>query len=882
MQREVAEHLARAAEQYAARGMTPHEAAAAARRDFGHVEGIKEEARDARGFAAVDDLLRDCRYGVRSLARSPGFALLVVATLAVGVGALTLTFSVVHATLWRQPPFRDAERLGVMVVTRRTPEQGLQRYGWSYPTALAVQEAVAPFARVASFSAATVTVARDNDPGVATGEIVMPEYFAVLGSTAAIGRTFTPTEDGPGRAAPVVVLSDLEWRDRYGGDSAAVGQTMRVNGVPLTIVGVMPPGFRGISDSARVWFPTGMARQLTYADYQVTPQNFIALAARLAPGIDDRQANARLAVVATRLQDILIRGSRDSTATIGAAFIPLNEARVRRLARNAAWTLLASVALLHLLACANVANLLLGRAVARRRETAVRAALGAGAGRLVWQSTAGAAVLASAACALGVGGAAWAIRFVTVPGSLWGRGFVRNVATFSDPAFDGTVLAFGIALGLVTLALVLWAPALGAVRGAVASGLREGARGASADAATLRRPTLRGAIVALEAALAMVLLVGGGLMISSFASMIGTDLGVARDHVLTFDIRPSEGRVPPPAAPAFVGRVVDAIERVPGVEAVTVDGGAPVTGSASNVLYVVGRPQPPFDEAPPILRHYVAPGHFTVLGIPLIRGRVFTRADDARSRPVAVISATAAARFWPDQDPIGQRVYFAPSSGYASPHSAATIVGIVGDAVYTPLDQGSNRADFYTPFTQFTYASRTVLVRTRGDPLAMTAAVRGAVQSVDPDLALVNVQSLEALIGSSWSRQRFSAQFFGGFAILALLLATSGIYAVVAHGVAQRTRELGIRMALGADRATILRLVLKDGMALPAAGLAFGLAGAVALGWLMRALLYRVAPADPVVLAAATGLLAAAAVLACVIPGRRATRVDPMEALRAE
>jgi predicted permease len=340
--------------------------------------------------------------------------------------------------------------------------------------------------------------------------------------------------------------------------------------------------------------------------------------------------------------------------------------------------------------------------------------------------------------------------------------------------------------------------------------------------------------------------------------------------------------VPTSAAPAFIARLLEAITRVPGVVSATVDGGAPVSGSARGLLYIAGRPVPRPNEAPVVLRHYVAPDHFRTLGIPLLTGRVFTAADIAGRPNVAVISKSAAQRFWPNQDPIGQRVWFSSGSGFSSPDSTAEIVGVVGDVVHQSLDEPPNRADVYTPYAQFTYAWRMFMVRTTGDPVNAVGAIRKAVQSVEPDLPLTEVQSLAERIGNSWSRHRFDAILFGGFAAVAILLATAGIYAVVAYAVTQRTREMGIRMALGARPAAVVRLVVREGMTFPLAGLLAGVIGAAASTRVLRASLYEITPTDPVIFSATVALLLGVSVVACLAPARRATRVDPLEALRAE
>jgi len=479
--------------------------------------------------------------------------------------------------------------------------------------------------------------------------------------------------------------------------------------------------------------------------------------------------------------------------------------------------------------------------------------------------------------------AQWASAFIDAPTDVWGpRSFYGSLGAFAEPAFGWRSLAFAGLLTIATVIIVAWPPALAFARTGILSGLRDGARGTASGRGSLRRPTVRSAIVALEAALAMLLLVAGGLLIDSFQRMRGAPIGVESDHVLTFEVRPSEASVPATAAPAFIARLLDAITRTPGVVSASVDGGAPLSGSASTVLNIIGRPVPRPDEAPPVNRHYVAPDHFRTLGIPLIRGRAFTASDGAGAPHVTIISETAARRFWPNSDPLGQRVWFGGGSTFDRPDSSAEVIGVVGDVAYEPLDQAPNRASFYTPYMQFSYAWRVVFVRTAGDPLSSVREIRSAVQRVEPDMPLTVVRPLGELIGNSWKRHRFDALLFGGFAVLAVLLAAFGIYAVVAFAVQQRTREVGIRMALGADAGGVIRLVVREGMVFPALGLVLGVVAALAFTRVLRASLYEVRATEPAVFGAAVVALFVVSVLACVGPALRAARVLPSEALRAE
>jgi putative ABC transport system permease protein len=821
-------------------------------------------------------------HSLRSLARSPGLALAVIGMLGAGIGALTATFGLVDAAILRPPPFSDPNRLAIAYLTR-TRGEAVSRERWSLARVRMLRQLSTTLASVANYSRAELVLTGSNNPEPVAAEVVSPEYFATLGATPLHGRTFATTEDGAAGAHPVALLGYELWRRRYAADPRVVGSTVGVNGVALTVLGVMPRGFRGLTDRAELWVPTAMAPRLSYADYLSTNQSFISAVVRLRPGSTLERVRSELAVVGAKLGSALPPESLDSAQRVGATVVPLNQARLAAGTKRSVLLLLAAVGLLHLLAIANVASLLLGRVAARWRELAVRAAIGCGPRRLFGQLFGETALLTAIGGAVGLVLAWAASRAISVPSDLFApQNFYGSLAAFDQPALDGRVAGFAVVLTVLTALVVAWVPAAAALSGRLLEGLREGGRGLARGAVTLKRLTLRGGIVAVEAALAVILLAGGGLMIQSFVRMRNTRLGIDPDRVLTFVLRPSEVRVPPAAAPAFLTRVLDAIHLVPGVEAATVDGCAPLSTVCANTsLHVVGREVAEGQE-PAVLRHYVAPEHFKVLGIPLLEGRSFTREDDVAHPRVVIVNQAAARRFWPAGNAVGQRVWFGAGGGFYSADSTAEVVGVVGDVAYQPLDQRPFQPDFYTPYTQFTYASRMVLVRTAGDPAGVVIALRAVVRSVEPELPLFDVQTLRDRLGGSWSKQRFNALLLGGFAAVALLLAASGIYGVVAYAVSQRTREMGIRLALGATPGAVLGLVVREGMALPLAGMVAGSAAALGLTRALRASLYEVTPTDPGVFGATLGLMLLVAALACLVPGRRATRADPLEALRAE
>ncbi len=780
------------------------------------------------------------------LRRSPLLALGITLTLAVGVGALGVSVGLVRSALFRQPPFPEAGRIAMVYLVRRPAGEPERRERWSYPRYQLLEARQQSFSRIANYSNPSFTLSGggDGDADLVKGELVSPGYFPVLGVRVMRGRLFGEAENDPVTPTPVALVSAELWRRRWGEDSTLVGRPIRVNGVELTVIGVLAPGFHGLTDAADLWVPATMAPKLTYADYVRTNQNFISVAGRLKPGVSLAAAEAELAVLGAAINRAQPSDARQPNEPASATALGLNAARVDAGVKRSLYVLLGAVLVLHLLACANVVNLLVGRVAARSKETTVRLALGSSPGRLFRHLLGVDLVLTVPGCLLGVLAAWWISSVLTPPTNVWAaRNFYGSLAAFDTPSFG----VAEVALGLVTAVLVSVPPAL----------LRSG-----------RGSRLRGGLVALEAALALLLVVTAGLLLDSYGRMRRVELGVDTRNVLTFWLVPSEARVPPAAAPAYVARMLDALHRIPGVVSASVDGGGPLAGTARGLLF----------DSVPVLRHYVGPEQFATLGIPILRGRGFQAGDVAGAPKVSVISATAARRFWPGRDPIGQRVWFAGNAAFGSPDSSAEVVGIVGDVVYDPLDRRPNRASFYTSYAQFTYASRMFFVK----PIRPLAELRKAIQSVDPDVALRDVQTLDEVANGSWARTRFEAVLFGGFGAAALLLAASGIFAVLAFVVTSRTREFGIRIALGADAPRVWGLVLRQGLLFPAIGMLIGIAAAVGVTRVLRASLYEVSPLEPKVFLVTVALLLGAAVLACLIPAWRATRADPLETMRVE
>ena len=823
------------------------------------------------------DLPLDIRRGARSLRRSPVVTTAAILSIGLGAAAATTVFSVVDAALFRPPPFERAADLTVLFMTRARPGESARRERWSWPRFRALTAAQRSFERVASFSGATVAFTSGTaEP--AEGEFVSSEYFALLGVRAIVGRLFDASADDAATAEPVVLLGHDLWKSRFGGDDV-IGRKVALNGVELTVVGVLPPGFKGLSGRASLWMPAPMAARATYADYLVSNQSFISVVGRLRSGISISQATAELAVLGSQIGRARPLRDQRPDDIVAATAMTMNDARIDPSTRRPLLLLLGGAACLLLLACANVAGLLLGQAATRRRDVALQAALGASRGRMVRQLLVESALLALGGAAIGVA-LAWPLTaHAGVPAAAFrGRNFYGAVGEFATPRVDARVLAFSLALCALTVLLFGLLPAVQSARVDLKSALNDSGRGVVGP----RSMRLRHVLVGAETALALVLLVAGGLFAASLRALTNTAVGFDRHNLIAFMIRPSDVKYPAPKAPPLITSVLDEIRRLPGVEAASVDGCAPLsTGCASASLFIEGRPWATRDAAPFVLRHYVGPEHFRVLGTPVLRGRIFTDGDRAGSQRVAIINETAAKRFWPNQDPIGQRVWFGGGSNFDRPDSAATIVGIVGDVAYQPLDDHPVQADFYTPYAQFTYASRTVLVRTRGDPRESLTELRRAVQRASHELAIFEARTMEDHAGDSWTRVTYQATILAAFAAAALLLAAGGIFAVITQVIADRVHEIGVRMVLGADAGHVLASVGAHGLRPALLGLVVGLAAAIGIGRVFAAFLYGVPALDLEVLGAVATIVTLVVSATTYLGARRALSVSPMDALRS-
>lgn len=815
----------------------------------------------------------ELRQAVRALCRIPGTAALSIATLGFGIAAATGTFSAVYAAWLRPLPFDHPDGLVYLHTTRQTQAGGTTMFRWSVAAARAVRDSARSFEHLGTYSRTTVGIAIAGDPAEQVdGEVVSAGYFEALRLMPAAGRLFTPDEEPPGHA--VAILSDSLWKRRYGSDPAAVSRTLLVNGVPLTIVGVMPPGFEGISGRAALWFPVGMAPALTYREYLTTPQLFINLIGRLRKGVRLEQANAELAAIGSGLPIIVPPGA--PPARWSATAVPLGDARVDPRERRSLTLLLSGAGGLLLVTCVNVALLLLTRARSRRGEMAVRLALGASRGRLVRQLLAESAVIAGAGGALGVVLASWGLAWLrtaapsAIPSAQNNYG---QISSFSTPAIDAASLLFAAAIAAAATIAAGLAPAWTSTNTDPAAALAASSRALAGRG----RERVFSALVASQIAIAVLLMTGALLLASTVMHLQDARSGFDGSAV-AFWINAPASRYVDIEGPAVVQRVLERIQRVPGVLEAAVNRCTPYGAScARTIAFFPEHPTAPSD-APVVGRHYVSPGYFHVVGVALRKGRLLTD-DDRAGRPfVTVINETAARRFWPGEDPIGRRVWFGSGTGFTSPSTPLEVVGVVADVKYWPLNEPVG-PDFYTSYLQFTYPSSLYVVKA-SDAATVVPAIRRAVAEIDPAMPIYDVQRIDERAANAVAPARFTATVTTLFAASAAALAALGIFGVMAYSVASRRQELGLRMALGATAADLRVDVLRHALALAIAG---STAGLIAGFWLLRSLrvaLYGISSTDPRVLAAAVASMCAVALLAAMLPAWRASATDPMIALR--
>ncbi|HEX4438667.1 MAG TPA: ABC transporter permease [Thermoanaerobaculia bacterium] len=805
----------------------------------------------------MHDFLQDLRYGLRTLLRAPSFTAVAVVTPALGIGANTAIFSVVHAVLLRRLPYPDPDRLVVIAESQHV----VGDMGVAWPDFLDMRERVRSMGPLALYRADDMTVAGQREPELLHVGEVSAEFFPLLGATPAAGRLLLSADDRPG-AAPTVVLSDEMWRSRFGGDRGVIGRSLRLDAVPHTIVGVLPRGFSFFPKRVDLYRPIGLhGGDEVWLDRR--NHSGARVLGRLAPGRALAEARTELDGVMRQLEAQYPESHSAETAKIR----PLDDKMFEDV-RAAAWTLLAAVGLVLLLACVNVAHLQLARGTARQKELAIRAALGAGRGRIVRQ------LLTESLCVSAVGGvlglllASWALGPIV-------RLAPDDIPRLAQTRIDPGVLLFTLALSIATGLLFGAAPALTASRPDPQAALSDGGRGSTGGRSRSRFRTL---LFVSEVALAFVLVIGSGLLIRSLLSALAVAPGFRPEGTLALDVALPEAKYPD-AGPRrqFYERAIAELRQLPGVEAASAIYCAPLVGRCWGSVYTLtDRALPPRGELPSAAWNVAEPSYFQTAGIPLREGRQFTEADGADAPKVIIVNESFARHWWPGRSAVGKRV----SQGFPD-HDPKVfeIVGVVDDTRQEALDIAP-RDEAFIPWAQSPHPSMTFVLRTTLPPMSLAKPAVAAIQSVDPDQSVSRVMPMTGYLSESVASRRFTTTLLGLFGLLALVLASVGIYGVVSYGVAERRREIGIRTALGARPRDVLRMIVGGALRLAAAGMAVGAIAALALSRLLSSLLFGVGPSDPATYAGVVVLLSSVVLAACVIPARGALRVDPNSVLR--
>jgi putative ABC transport system permease protein len=796
---------------------------------------------------------QDLRYGVRSLLKRPGFTLIAVLTLALGIGANTAIFSVIDAVLLKSLPYRETDRL-VVIWEKLIKVDQVELSPEDYFAYLTRSQA---FERIAAGERMNFNLTGNDEPIRLEAHAVTANLFPTLGVQPILGRTFTEEEDRTN--ARVVILSSSLWQNRFAGDRGIIGRDVSLNGQNYTVIGVMPSEFQFPPQLADRWHSELWAPRSLETEVNRQAHNLLTIG-KLKPGVSFAQAKAELENIA-RLRE---QESPQKRGGGGVNPVPLQSAIGRQL-RPSLWILAGAVGFVLLIACANVANLLLSSASSRQKEIAIRQALGARRGRIVRQLLTESLLLSLVGAGLGLLLAIWI-------GDAIGALGAKQIPRADQIAVDGRVLGFTFLLSLITGVVFGLAPALQASRTELNESLKEGGRSEKGSGSH----RLRSALVVAEVALSLMLLIGAGLMIKSFWKLQQVDPGFDPQNLLSFQITlPASRYAERPERSIFYQQVLEKISTLPGVKAAAVVNHPPFSGGRGiSGFKIEGRPEPTSIADTPLADYRViSPDYLRMMGIPVLQGRPFAESDGKDAPLVAIINRAFADRFFPNTDPLGRRI--------GAGDEWLTIVGVVGNVKQSGLDAES-ATHVYVSYLQMPVSRTGLLVRTASDPLSFVSAIRGQILTIDRDQPIYNVNTMSGLISESVAPRRLNLLLLGAFALVALALASVGIYGVISYSVSQRTREIGIRVALGAQRRDVLKLIIGQGMALALAGVALGIAGSIALTRIMSGLLFGVSATDPATFAAIALLLAAVALLACFLPARRAMKVDPMIALRYE
>jgi predicted permease len=859
---ELRSHVEMVSEENVRRGMTPADARRAALKSFGDVTRVKEAARDVRGGGIVETIIQDIRFGLRMLVKSPTFTVVAVIALALGIGANSAIFSVVNTVLLRPLPYQDPDRL-VMVWEDNS------RHGYPRDTPAAAnyidwRDQNQVFEGMAATAEMSFNLTGAGEPERIDGKRVSANLFNLLGVEPYLGRAFSSEEDQPG-GGRVVILSHGLWQRRFGSDMKIIGQSLNLNGESYTVVGVMPPHFQFPSREDELWVPIAFTSQ----EAASRGRHYLQVIARMKPGVTLQQARAEMNTIAARLQ----QQYPDQNTDLGAAVVPLHE-QVAGDIKPALLVLLGAVGFVLLVACANVANLLLARAAGRQKEIAVRIALGASRLRLIRQFLTESVLLAAFGGVVGLLLSLWGVKLL--------KAFIpENISQAQAVTIDAKVLFFTLLVSLLTGLIFGLAPAMQASNFNLNETLKEGGRDSAAGS---RGNRIRGLLVIAEVAISLILLIGAGLLINSFLRLRHVDPGFRADKLLTMQIVLPKLKYPDQARrSAFYTELLRRVEALPGVKAAAVANWIPLIRQGDSIgISIEGRPAPAPGQELIVVTRVVSPHYFNTMGIQLLQGRQLDERQDRVDSPaVAVISETMARRFWHGEDPLGKRI--TPGSpDSASPDDWITIIGVAKDVRQFELD-ADPKPQMYLSYAQADFfAPQHLVVRTDVEPRSLAATVRGTVWEIDKDQPVSNISTMEDILSESIARQRFSMLLLGIFAAVALVLAAVGIYGVMSYTVTQRTREIGIRIALGAQKSDVLKLAVGHGLKLVLIGVVIGIVAAFILTRVMSSLLFGVSATDPTTFITISLVLISVAVLASYIPARRANKVDPMIALRYE
>jgi len=869
---ELRAHLEALTQENIRRGMNAEEASRAARREFGGVEQTKELYCAQRSLPFIEMLIQDVRFGSRMLRKNPGFAATAVLTLSLGIGASTAVFSVVNGILLKALPYSEPQR--IVFPWRISPpgiNLGYNEFPWGRVDFLEFARQTKTFQRLAAFKSDSFNLTGSGDPVFLEGLRASADFFPALAVTPIRGRVFSADEDQPGHGQ-VVLLSYSLWREKFFGDPQIIGRSVDLNGSPYTVIGVMPPGFAfpranempgsfTFPKEAQLWVPLALEGGPIHRG----EPSELAVVGRLNPGVTLVQAQGELDAFTKHMEEVFPQAK----GWFNCRVTPLPQ-QISGDLRRPLLLLLGAVTIVLLIACSNVANLLLTRAIVRTREFSLRAALGAGNSRLIRQLLTESMLLALVGGLIGILFAQIALYFVRLFGP-------SNVPRLREVALDPSVFLYTLAATLFTGVFFGLLPALGTSGTNLFESLKEGGQ---RSGTSLAKSTLRRALLIAEVALALVLVISAGLLVRTFHHLLTVDGGFRSDHVLTFEMALPSAKYPD--ANRIVGlyqKLLPQLQSLPGVKAAAVSETVPMGGAGeSTVIHLPDRPPAPGGQRPYAAYTIVSPKYFSAVGTSILRGREFLSSDTNEAQHVAIVSRTMAEKYWPGQDPIGKQVQIPIEP------APMTIVGVAADVKHISLREETG-PEMYVTYTQKPWPSMQIMqiaLRTAADPDSVVGSVREAIHATDPDLPIAKLTSLTALVDDSLAPARFAMVLLAAFGALAVALAAIGMYGVISYTVAQRTQEIGIRMAMGATGREIFLMVLAQGSRMAGLGVAIGFLAALVVTRFMASFLYGVQPTDPLTFAAVSLLLIVIALLACCVPARRAFRVDPLVALRYE